>query len=139
MRRLLLLPALAAALLAGGCINSLGEGTAYPGQATAYPAQRTAYPAPSTGYASFPGPAYGDYDPRRDQGLSDWYRDHSVERQAELMQCGQNPGVAQDPRCLAAIQADRQEASFQRAQAQFGNTGYGAPVMLGPIVTPQIK
>ena len=128
----LLLQALAIASLTSGCVDYLGQGTAYPAQGAAYPARPPAY----AGYAA---PVYGGYDPRQNQGLSDWYRNHPVERQAQLMQCGQNPGVGQDPRCLAAIQADRQEASFQRAQAQFGDTGYGAPVLLGPIITPQIK
>ena len=128
----LLLPAFAIASLTCGCTDYLGQGTAYPVQGTAYPVRPPAY-------AGYTAPAYGAYDPRQSQGLSDWYRNHPVERQAQLMQCGQNPGVAPDPRCLAAIQADRQEASFQRAQAQFGDTGYGAPVVLGPIVTPQIK
>ncbi len=132
MRLLLLLPAFVAASLVGACVDYLGQGTTYPAQGAIYPAQTTTP-------ASYAPPAYGSYDPRQNQGLSDWYRNHPVERQAQLMQCGQYLGVAQDPRCLAAIQADRQEASFQRAQAQFGDTGYGAPVMLGPIVTPQIK
>ncbi len=110
------------------------------GQGTGYTAQRGGrYPARPQNHPSYAPPTYGGYDPRQNQGLSDWYRSHPAEGQSQLMQCGQNPGVAQDPQCMEAIRADRQGASFQRVQAQFGDIGYGAPVVLDLIATPGIK
>ena len=84
----------------------------------------------------FPTPASGGYDLRHNQGLLDWSWNYPVEHKARPMQYQQSPAVAQDPR-VAAIEADRQEASFRRAEAQFG-TDHGVPVALGLFVLPRL-
>ncbi len=135
------LAASAVPLLLCGCLAYPGQGTTYPGPGPGY-GYGYGYGAPAPVYAGYGAPApapYAGYDPRGNRSASDWYREHPVERQAQLMQCRQSPAVALDQRCMSAIQADRQEVSRERATEVYAPRAYGVPVMLGPIVTPQLK
>lgn len=116
------------ALLAG--MLPLSACALYPGLDSWFPGMAGSGASPQ-----YPGAPPPGYDRRAARAESQYYLKHPVEREAELMQCQQNPAVTQDPNCLAAIQADRQQDSLDQTRSQFGG-GFG---MFGPIVTPELK
>lgn len=127
-------------LLLSDCAIDTGQGSAVTGWAVPRPAPTWPYAMTPPAYAWGGSPSAGQAS---SQQATRYYRDHPVEREAQLMQCRQSPSVTSDPRCLAAIQADRQQANVNRTIQQYGAgiDGDGVPVgaMMGPLATVELK